>query len=95
VGDIRESPSISVSRILDRRGARIMFHDPHVDAISINGRHLDRIDLTQRAFTSADCVALLTAHRLYDLDWIGANAQLVFDARNAFAGRKIPSIVRL
>jgi nucleotide sugar dehydrogenase len=95
VGDIRESPSISVSRILDRRGARIMFHDPYVDAISINGRHLDRIDLTQRAFASADCVALLTPHRLYDLDWIGANGQLVFDARNAFSGHKPANVVRL
>jgi len=72
-----------------------MFHDPYVDAISINGRHLDRIDLTQRAFASADCVALLTPHRLYDLDWIGANAQLVFDARNAFSGHKLANVVRL
>ena len=47
------------------------------------------------ALAKADCVALLTPHDAYDLDWIAGHAKLIFDARNAFPEGKRPSIVRL
>ena len=33
VGDIRESPSMRVMGALARRGAKLAFHDPFVDAM--------------------------------------------------------------
>jgi UDP-N-acetyl-D-glucosamine dehydrogenase len=95
VGDIRESPSLRVMTVLERRGVRLAFHDPFVEAISVNGRRLERTELTAKAVSRADLVALLTPHSAYDLDWLGNTAELVFDACNAFGPGRRPNLVRL
>jgi UDP-N-acetyl-D-glucosamine dehydrogenase len=95
VGDIRESPSLRVMAHLHRRGARLRFHDPFIPSIALNGDVLERSELTHRAVSSADCVALLTPHATYDLEWIAEQAPLVFDARNAFGGRQPANVIRL
>ena len=95
VGEIAESPSVKVMQQLVRRGARVSFHDPLVDSVQVNGEVLARADLTRRAVAGADCVALLTPHRTYDLDWIAQNAGLVFDARNAVSPDRRENVVRL
>jgi UDP-N-acetyl-D-glucosamine dehydrogenase len=95
VGDIRESPSIAIINHLQKRGAKVRFHDPFVDAIQVNGSSLQRSELTRAAVTAADCVAMLTPHARYDLNWIAEHAQLVFDARNAYASQHQPRVKRL
>ncbi|MGH2579343.1 MAG: nucleotide sugar dehydrogenase [Actinomycetota bacterium] len=95
VGDIRESPSIGVMTMLARRGAQINFHDPYVEAAAVSGTVLARTELSHRAVSTADCVILLTPHRLYDLEWIADHAQLVFDARNAYGQEQRPNVIRL
>jgi UDP-N-acetyl-D-glucosamine dehydrogenase len=95
VGDLRESPAVKVLQHLHRRGAHVEFHDPFVDSIAINGVSLGRSDLTQRALAGAQCVALLTPHQLYDLDWIAQHANLIFDARNAYTAQRRANVVRL
>jgi UDP-N-acetyl-D-glucosamine dehydrogenase len=95
VGDIRESPSIEVLRRLAKRGAKVLFHDPFVQSMTLNGSVLTRSELTTRAVSSADCVALLTPHRAYDLEWIADHAGLIFDARNAYGDLKRSNVVRL
>jgi UDP-N-acetyl-D-glucosamine dehydrogenase len=95
VGDVRESPAVRVIHHLQRRGAVVAFHDPYVPEVAVNGRVLHRTDLTNRAVAHADCVALLTPHRAYDLDWIATHARLVFDARNAYGPDRRPNVVRL
>jgi UDP-N-acetyl-D-glucosamine dehydrogenase len=95
VGEVAESPSLRVMALLKRRGAKVSFHDPHVDEVVVGGRPHRRADLSHRAVSTADCVALLTPHASYDLDWIGERAPLVFDARNAFGPARRPNVVRL
>jgi UDP-N-acetyl-D-glucosamine dehydrogenase len=95
VGDARESPSIKVMELLDRRGARVSFCDPHVPTVTVNGRPVAATDLTRRSAGGSDCVAILTPHRAFDLDWIAEHAPLVFDARNAFGDDRRPNVVRL
>jgi UDP-N-acetyl-D-glucosamine dehydrogenase len=94
-GDIRESPTLKVMGHLSREGARVSFHDPFLATISVNGSILTRTELTRRAVMEADCVALLTSHRAYDLDWIAQHASLVFDARNAYGSDRRLNVVRL
>jgi nucleotide sugar dehydrogenase len=95
VGDVRESPAVHVIDILLRRGARVTFHDPYVDSIAMNGGRMPRTDLTQKAVAGADCVALLTPHHTYDLDWLASNCKILFDARNAYTVERHPNVVRL
>ena len=96
VGDTRESPPLKVMALLERRGVELSFHDPYVDTIAVNGRRLSTTKLTEQAVTKADCVALLTPHSVYQLDWLAQHASLVFDARNAFGSdRSHGNVVRL
>jgi UDP-N-acetyl-D-glucosamine dehydrogenase len=95
VGDIRESPSLRVMSVLERRGAKLSFHDPFVDAVTLAGRRLARVELSARTVARADLVALLTPHSAYDLDWLGDTAELLFDARNAFGPQQRRNLVRL
>ena len=95
VGDVRESPAIGVMTALRRMGAALTFHDPFVTSIDVNGVAVERADLTPRALRQADCVALLSPHRSYDLDAIVGHADLVFDARNAFGSDPNAKVVRL
>jgi UDP-N-acetyl-D-glucosamine dehydrogenase len=95
VGDVRESPSLAVMAALARRGVRLSFHDPLVDAVTVDGRRMARSELTARAVGGADLVALLTPHSTYDLDWLARTSTLLFDARNAFGPGDRPNLVRL
>jgi UDP-N-acetyl-D-glucosamine dehydrogenase len=95
LGDVRESPVLKVIGHLIRRGAKVAFHDPYVEAVAGAGWHLVRSELTTAAVRGADCVGLLTPHAAYDLDWLGQHAKLVFDARNAFGSSRYPAVERL
>ena len=95
LGDARESPVLKVIGQLLRRGAKVAFHDPFVERVSANGRELDRTALTTAAVRAADCVALLTPHASYDLEWLSSHATLVFDARNAYASSRLATVERL
>ena len=95
VGDVRESPSLRVMSALARRGAKLTFHDPFVDAVTLDGRRLARTELTARAVAGADLVALLVPHSSYDLEWLAGTAGMLFDARNAYGPGNPPNLVRL
>ena len=95
IGDVRESPSLRVMQALARRGAKLAFHDPFVDTVTVDGRRLARTELTARAVAKADVVALLTPHSGYDLEWLVGAATLLFDARNALGPGRGPNLVRL
>jgi nucleotide sugar dehydrogenase len=95
VADARESPAVKVINLLHRRGALLAFHDPYIEAISMNGGSLRRTDLTNTAVARADLVAVLTPHHAYDLEWVADHAKLVFDARNAYNGARRENVTRL
>jgi UDP-N-acetyl-D-glucosamine dehydrogenase len=95
VGDIRESPALQLMSALHRRGATLSFHDPFVEEVSLNGGMIQRTQLSLKAISQADCVALITPHRDYDLDWLVRHSTLVFDARNAYGEARHPNVVRL
>ncbi|MGH2817516.1 MAG: nucleotide sugar dehydrogenase [Actinomycetota bacterium] len=95
VGDVRESPAIKVMTQLHKRGADVSFHDPYVEAVTLNGSVLRCSELSRKAVSSSDCVAILTPHSAYDFDWIAGHARLIFDARNAYPNDRRASVVRL
>jgi UDP-N-acetyl-D-glucosamine dehydrogenase len=95
VGDIRESPAIKVMTHLHRRGAKLSFHDPFVETVTLNGTVFRRAELSHRVVAGSDCIAVLTPHKTYDLDWIAQRGRLVFDSRNAYVSDRRSNIVRL
>jgi UDP-N-acetyl-D-glucosamine dehydrogenase len=95
VGDSRESPAVEVIAHLARRGAEVAFCDPHVGWVLVDGRPMEGVDLSQRVVERADCVAMLTPHSVFDLDWLADRARLIFDATNAYGPVRRENVVTL
>ena len=89
IDDVRESPSLDVINLLERDGADVHYHDPHVAEVALDGGRKTSVALTPAALRKADCVVILTDHRAFDYGEIVKNAQLVFDTRNATAGVRL------
>ncbi|MCS7253108.1 MAG: nucleotide sugar dehydrogenase [Armatimonadota bacterium] len=82
VSDYRESPSLEVIKLLIQRGAKVLFNDPYVSEIEVDGRTLKSQELTDELISSVDCVAVLTAHDSYNWHLIAQRANLIVDMRN-------------
>ncbi len=83
VGDCRESPSLEIAELLSELGAELIFNDPCVESVSINGHILKSCPMDE--VLDADCVVLLTNHKAYDYAAIADKAKLILDTRNAFS----------
>jgi UDP-N-acetyl-D-glucosamine dehydrogenase len=85
--ETRESPALTVIRLLDSRLAHVIYHDPHVP--TLHSRHLHRViasvDLTPSVIEKADAVIIVTDHSRIDYEMIVRHARLVVDTRNAVA----------
>jgi UDP-N-acetyl-D-glucosamine dehydrogenase len=84
VDDMRESPALHVIHHLQKRGALVEYHDPHVPHfVTEDGIEMGRCELSAEWLHAADCVVITTDHSAYDYDWIVKNARLLVDTRNA------------
>ncbi len=90
INDFRESPALDVLATLERKGARLTYHDPYVPSLSAGEwpgpQDLASIPLSVETLAAADCVVILTDHRLFDYDLIRTHAPLIVDSRNAIKG---------
>jgi UDP-N-acetyl-D-glucosamine dehydrogenase len=93
VDDVRESPAIELIEGLQKLGAEVDYHDPHV-AETHKMRHHDlkmkSIDLSDEAVAGYDCVLIATDHSAYDWQSIADHAQLIVDTRGALRAVKSP-----
>jgi UDP-N-acetyl-D-glucosamine dehydrogenase len=85
IDDIRESPALDVIRLLQRRGAVVSYHDPHVRQLKDDDIDLASTPLTAETLSAADCVVIVTDHSDVDYPLIARGARLVVDTRNALA----------
>ncbi len=83
VSDMRESPALDVIRLLHEKGAQVLYHDPHVAEIDVEGTTLKSVELDDEELTLADVVVIVTHHSAVDYARVVARAQRVFDTRNA------------
>ncbi|MFT4572358.1 MAG: UDP-N-acetyl-D-glucosamine dehydrogenase [Hyphomicrobiaceae bacterium] len=95
VDDVRESPSLDVMTLLAGKGADIHYCDSFVPSVNLAGRQLEAEALTVENLAAADVVVLLTDHSDFDLKMVAANARLIVDTRNAFAGIDGDNIIRI
>jgi UDP-N-acetyl-D-glucosamine dehydrogenase len=98
IDDMRESPAMDVMAELELKGARITYHDPYVAQVHARewpgARDLASVPLDAAALAAADCVVILTDHRVFDYDLITRHASLVVDSRNAIKGQH-PHVYKL
>ena len=76
INDVRESPAEKIMQLLQKAGAAVDYHDPHVD-------EFDGMRSVAYAPESYDCVVIVTAHSSIDYEDIVGRAQIVVDLRNA------------
>jgi UDP-N-acetyl-D-glucosamine dehydrogenase len=76
ISDLRESPALKLIELLEKAGAEVSYHDPHVP--EFNGKRSAALDPAEY-----DCVVIVTAHSSIDYDAVVENANIVVDFRNA------------
>jgi UDP-N-acetyl-D-glucosamine dehydrogenase len=90
LADVRESPSLKLMELLENRGARVDYHDPHVPIVP---RTRDYAHLAGRCSVPAeaanlrtyDAAIIATDHDGVDYRALCAHVKLVVDTRNACA----------
>ena len=95
IDDLRESPSLTIIELLQKRGAQVEYNDPYFPsvgqgrkyALNMNSTPLDKIP-------EFDCVVIVTDHSQYDYASIVDKAKLVVDTRNATKGIDAPNVVK-
>jgi len=86
VGDVRESPAMDILEHLERDGAEVLYHDPHVPAWGTrDGRTLTSARLTGGLLQGIDATVIVTDHSCFDMARIVSLSHVVVDARNATA----------
>lgn len=86
-GDARESPSLTIARLLLDLGAEVVGVDPHV-ADEVDPR-IERVDATPAEVARADAVVVLVAHDAFDLDALTDGAGYVFDTQRCVDGPNV------
>ena len=86
VDDVRESPAIAILDLLERDGATVMYHDPHVpEWRPREGRTLKSAPLDDALFDEVDAVVIVTDHSSFDLHTVVERSRVLVDARNVTA----------
>ena len=92
VADVRESPSFRLIELIEGRGGKTEFHDPHVPTVPMTREHgalAGRLSTPINATNLAefDAVLISTDHDAVDFASIVQHAQLIIDTRNAIGRR--------
>ena len=86
VGDVRESPAMDILDQLERDGAEVLYHDPHVpEWRTRDGRALQSRPLADDLLGEADAVVIVTDHSCFDARRIYGLSRVLVDARNMTA----------
>ncbi|MGF1572266.1 MAG: nucleotide sugar dehydrogenase [Sumerlaeia bacterium] len=93
VDDMRESPTLKILELLERKGANVDYHDPYIPEIkpSREYAHLaGRKSVPLEDSRLMDAVLIITNHTQIDYQYLADNAKLIIDSRNAMAQIELP-----
>jgi len=82
VADVRESPAVRIFELLERAGAEVTYHDPHVPVFAFAGRTVRSWPLTEAYVAAQDCVLVVTDHDAIDWGMVATRAGAVVDTRD-------------
>ncbi|TBL70847.1 nucleotide sugar dehydrogenase [Paenibacillus thalictri] len=89
IDDHRESPVFRIIHELEKRGASVIFSDPHIPSCRHDGRMYEAAALTAEHLEQSDLVLIATDHTLFDFELVGQKANIIFDTRNAMKGKHV------
>ncbi len=97
VNDLRESPALEIIDILQKKKAKVSYHDPYIPRLDLHGLKLRSSGLSSPCLKRQDIVLIVADHSGMDYRMIADNARLILDTRNAFARSNIKgdNIVKL
>lgn len=95
IDDLRESPSLTIIELLQKRGAQVEYNDPFFPSAGCGRKYaLNMTSTPLDTIPEFDCVIIATDHTQYDYRAIVSAAKLVVDTRNATRGIDAANIVR-
>lgn len=95
IDDLRESPSLTIIELLQKRGAHVEYNDPFFPTVGHGRKYaLNMVSTPLERIPEFDCVVIVTDHSQYDYAAIADQARLVVDTRNAMRGIQAAHIVR-
>jgi UDP-N-acetyl-D-glucosamine dehydrogenase len=95
IDDLRESPSLTIIELLQKRGAHVEYNDPFFPTVGHGRKYaLNMTSTPLEKIPEFDCVVIVTDHSQYDFPAIVARAKLVVDTRNATRNIDAPNIVK-
>jgi UDP-N-acetyl-D-glucosamine dehydrogenase len=95
IDDLRESPSLTIIELLQKRGAQVEYNDPFFPTVGHGRKYA--LNMTSTPLTKIpefDCIVIVTDHSQYNYRSIVATAKLVVDTRNATRNIEAANIVR-
>lgn len=94
IDDVRESPSLDIIEMLEKKGANVHYHDPYVPSIRWKDDELRSCEIeggTPRVIDEYwDCSIIVTNHSNIDYQKIINNSNSLVDTRNALRDFEIP-----
>lgn len=94
IDDLRESPALDIIRLLQEKGADVVYHDPFCPVIADDGHTALRdlplysVELTEAELADADAVVIVTDHSAVDYEAVRAHAAVVVDTRGVLRGSR-------
>ncbi|MGL4438419.1 MAG: nucleotide sugar dehydrogenase [Bosea sp. (in: a-proteobacteria)] len=94
IDDMRESPSLKLIELIEKRGAHVEFHDPFIPVIPPTREHANltgrkSVPFDGDSLRSFDAVLIATDHDDVDYGLLSTHATCVIDTRNVCARHKI------
>lgn len=89
VDDLRESPSLKLIRLLEAKGAKVVYHDPHIPAVKPTREYPEltgRVSVPLEEAAKCDLTLIATAHAVVDYQKLADLASIIVDTRNAMRG---------
>ena len=87
VDDLRESPTLKIMEVLQKRGVAFDYNDPYFPQLHkmrhYDYSHMKSVALSPEALAQYDAVVIATDHSSYDYGAIVDASRLVIDTRNA------------
>jgi len=87
IDDIRESPALDIIRLLQQRGAVVVYHDPFVPHLKEDTVDLRSVPFTPAQLGAVDCAIIVTDHSAVDYALVAKHVRQVVDTRHVLPRR--------